>query len=225
MSEDRSKFDRALQAALAPWAIQLTCDQVAHMWNHFAAVSDANTRFNLTRIIDASEAAVKHYADSLALIAWARQQLAQPGMVLDVGTGAGFPAVPLAVVQAGWQVTAIDSTAKKVAFLAEWISAAGVPNLTALHARAEHWGDETRFDLVTFRATGTVAKCLTQARGVVARKGVVVCYKTRELPAEEVMEAKRTAQSLGFRAEPPFGYNLTCGAETLARQLVVYRQG
>jgi len=225
MSKDRSIFDRALQAALAPWAIQLTNDQLAQIWSHFAAVTEANTRFNLTRIIDASEAAVKHYADSLALIAWGRQQLVQPRTILDVGTGAGFPAVPLAVVQAGWQVTAIDSTAKKMAFLAEWIASAGIPNLTALHARAEHWANEARFDVVTFRATGTVAKCLTQARGVVAKKGVVVCYKTRELPAEEMTDAKRTAEALGFRAEPPFEYHLTCGAETLARQLVVYRQG
>ena len=225
MSEDRSIFDRALQAALAPWAIQLTNDQLAQMWSHFAAVTEANTRFNLTRITDAAEAAVKHYADSLALIVWARQQLVPPRTLLDVGTGAGFPAVPLAVVQADWQVTAIDSTAKKMAFLAEWIAFAGIPNLTALHARAEHWTDETRFDVITFRATGTVAKCLAQARNVVAKKGVVVCYKTRELPTEEVMEAKRTAKALGFRAEPHFEYHLTCGSETLARQLVVYRQG
>ncbi len=225
MSDDRGIFDRTLMAALAPWAIQPDNDQLARMWSHFAAVTEANTRFNLTRIIVAAEAALKHYADSLMLIAWARQQVVQPRTLLDVGTGAGFPAVPLAVAQADWQVTAIDSTAKKMAFLAEWNASAGIPNLTALHARAEHWADETRFDVVTFRATGTVAKCLTQARSVVAKKGVVVCYKTRELPAEEMTEAKRTAQSLGFRAEPPFEYNLTCGAETLARQLVVYRQG
>lgn len=225
MSDERSTFEQTLQAALAPFSLYLSAPQLAAMWSHFAAVCDANTRFNLTRITDAAEAAVKHYADSLLLAAWARGQKEPPRTLLDVGTGAGFPAVPLAIAQPDWQVTAIDSTAKKMAFLSEWIASAGISNLTALHARAEHWAEEARFDVVTFRATGTVAKCLSQARGVVARKGVVVCYKTHELPAEELAEAQRTAKGLGFRAGPSFEYHLMCGAEVLARQLVVYRQG
>lgn len=225
MSDERSTFERTLQAALAPFSLPLSEPQLGAMWSHFAAVVDANTRFNLTRITDAAEAAVKHYADSLMLAAWAREQKGPTRKLLDVGTGAGFPAVPLAVMQPDWQITAIDSTAKKMAFLSEWIASAHLPNLTALHARAEHWADDARFDVIAFRATGTVAKCLTQARGVVAKKGVVVCYKTRELPAEELAEAQRTAKGLGFRAEPPFEYHLMCGAEVLARQLEVYRQG
>lgn len=225
MSDDRRPFHTALNDALRPFAFPLTDRQCDLLWRHFAAVCEANTRFNLTRITAPAAGAVKHDADSLMLAVWARDHVNKVQTILDVGTGPGFPAVPVAVVRPDWQVTAIDSTAKKTAFLAAWITAAQVPNLTALHARAEHWSQHQRFDVVAFRATGSLTKCLLQARGVVAPKGLVVCYKTRVLPTAESAEAGRAAKSLGFHPEPSFEYDLVCGEETLMRQLVVYRLG
>lgn len=225
MDPTREAFVQHLRPTLESYSLNVSEAHIDLMYHHYRAVVVANAQFNLTRIVDAVEAAAKHYADSLMLSVWVKRSGIGVRRILDVGTGAGFPAVPLAVMQADWQVTAIDSTAKKAAFLAGWIAEEKVPNLTARHARAEHWTGAERFDVVTFRATGSLAKCLTQARGVLVPRGLVVCFKSRVLPVEETAEARRAAKSLGFRSEPPFEYDLNCQGDVLARQLMVFRLG
>lgn len=225
MTDPHAAFTQTLTAALRPCAIPLTDAQLALLWRHFTAVRQANEQFNLTRITDPVDAAIRHYADSLILAVWACEHAVTARTVLDVGTGAGFPAVPLAVARPDWVITAIDSTTKKTAFLARWAREENLVNLTVLHARAEHWSDAPRFDLVAFRATGSLARCLTQARNPVAPGGAVVCFKSRPLPPEERTQADRVVRSAGFLPRPPFEYDLPCRGDVLKRQLIVHRRG
>ena len=123
-SAEHDRFDRALDEAADRIGVPTTAAQRSAMGHHFALMVEANRRFNLTRITTPVEAAIKHYADSLTLLTCPDIAAAAPITLLDVGTGAGFPAIPLAIVCPAWQVAAIDGTGKKARFVAE--SAAGL---------------------------------------------------------------------------------------------------
>jgi 16S rRNA (guanine527-N7)-methyltransferase len=193
------------------------------MFDHYAVMVEANKSFNLTRITDPVEAAVKHYADSLALIAWADAENVQVRTVLDIGTGAGFPAVPLAVARPNWELTAVDGTKKKTDFLAQAAAAIGLDNLTVVHAHTAHWDWPRTFDVVTTRALGSVKECLDAASRFVARGGHVVLFKTPDGVEAESVEASALARKLRLREQPPFAYEARLGEERLDRLLTVHR--
>src|SRR5687767_11867845 len=108
MSDESQIFHAALQPALAALRIEVGPAQQEQMFAHYSKVVEANREFNLTRITSPADAAVKHYADSLALLVMPEFCTDRRLEVLDVGTGAGFPAVPLAIVCETWTIVAID---------------------------------------------------------------------------------------------------------------------
>lgn len=191
---------------------------------HFEAVVDTNRVMNLTRITDPSEAAVKHYADSLALLVWARDRAIAVRAVLDVGTGAGFPAVPLAVMRPEWQVTALDSMRKKTEFLARTAETLGLGNLRVEQGNTAHWKPDGRFDLVVARAFAPLAKCLESCARFATPGGRLVVYKTQWLTLGELEAAERLLEKSLMVAEEPFGYELQVGGETLRRALHLFRR-
>src|SRR5947209_8710675 len=94
---------------------------------------DWNTRMNLTAIIDPGEVLIKHFLDSLSLL------MACDGValrVLDIGSGAGFPGLPLAIVRPQWQVTLLEATGKRVTFLRHVIATLKLENVVAVQGRA-----------------------------------------------------------------------------------------
>ncbi len=173
--DDHDRFQTALVEATRAVGVALTDEQRGLMWEHFRLVVQANRQFNLTRITSAADAAVKHYADSLTLLAapWIDADGGRPLRVLDVGTGAGFPAVPLAIARPDWRITAIDSTAKKVRFVAEAVGRLGLTNVEARHARAADLArsKQERFDLVLLRAVSRIAAGLDEVHRLVPPGG------------------------------------------------------
>lgn len=192
------------------------------MYTHFARMIETNRHINLTRITDPAAAAVRHYADSLALVAWAAGRRATVSSVLDLGTGAGFPAVPIAVVRPDWAVAAIDGTRKKVEFVRRVASEIGVHNLTVEHAHTDHWEPGRRWDLVTARSVAPLSKLLTAAVGFVTSGGFIATFKTAKLERAEEEDAHATVARLGLRADEPFTYELCAGAEPLRRAIFVF---
>ena len=190
---------------------------------HFEGMIDANRVINLTRITDPAAAAVKHYADSLSVLDWARQQAVQFGTVIDIGTGAGFPAMPLAIMAPHCRVTAIDGTGKKIDFLHRTAAALGLSNLRAEHVHSEHWVTKQRFDLVVARALGPLDRCIRTGAKFVGRGGWVVVFKTKGINPEELKEAEQEAERAGLRECERHPYQLTLGGETMPRLLFVYR--
>lgn len=221
MTSDIDIFQDALTTAVAPWNLGLTGEQVQRMADHYAAMVEANKSFNLTRITDPVEAAVKHYADSLALVAWANAEKLEIRRVLDIGTGAGFPAVPLAITRPDWEVTAVDGTRKKVDFLAKAAVDLGLSNLTAIHAHSDHWETRERFDVVTARAMGSIEECLEAARPFVGRGGRVALFRTFA-EMESLMADRAAALKIrrGARASS-FSYRLLVKGELLQRVIAV----
>jgi 16S rRNA (guanine527-N7)-methyltransferase len=223
-STDRTAFVRTLRAGADALGIAVSDDCASLLWHHFETMRDTNRQFNLTRLTEPQEAAIKLYADSIAPIAWRTANNLSIRTALDVGTGAGFPAVPLAVLQPRLAVTAIDTTAKKANFVQRCADSIPIPNLRAAHARAGEWRPGRTFDLVLFKAIGRLDKCVTCARRLIARDGHVIVFKGPALSKDELDAGQLAAEQCGLQTWDVFDYGLPMGPDELSHTLVVYRR-
>lgn len=201
-------FRAALRTALAQLKLAITNDQEDALAAHYQRMVEVNREVNLTRIIEPARAAVLHYADSLALLKWAETIDAPIRSVLDIGSGAGFPAFPIAVCRPEWTVTAIESTRKKLDFLSAVVEQTGLSNLRLSHAHSDHWDSADRFTVVTGRAIGKLADFIASARRFVEPGGWVVSFKTARMEDAERRAADHGGASTRLIAQPPFEYVL-----------------
>lgn len=157
-------------------------------------LAEENKKYNLTAIKE-EEAFVLHIADSLIFHAEVTGE-----NILDVGTGAGLPAVPLALVKKGSHITAMDSTAKKAAFVEKAAAYLGAGNLSVVCGRAEELGRDglyrERFDNVTARAVANLRSLAEYCMPFVRVGGVFTAYKGAAAQ-EELKEAEKIIKTLG----------------------------
>jgi len=223
MSDDAQRFRSILSAALADLGVDVDDRQLSQLLAHYQAMLVANQVMNLTRITDPEEAAIKHYADSLAILPWLMEENDRVESVLDMGTGAGFPAVPLAVMRPDWKVVALDGTAKKIAFLRQTCADLAIGNIMCTHAHSTHYKPGIRFDLVLTRAVGSLAKCLEASAHHTKPGGFMVAYKTPTV-CDEWDEADSILRRHRLAALEEYPYELTLRGETLTRLLVPFRR-
>jgi len=223
---DRDLFDKALDKAAEGMGLGVNRAQRAMMWAHFQYVLEANRQFNLTRITAPADAAVKHYADSVSLLCVPDIHSGGPLTVLDVGTGAGFPAVPLAIMCREWRIVAIDGTGKKVRFVAETVAALGLANVEARQVRAADLGRQMaeRFDLVVLRAVSKLAAGLDEVHRVVRPGGEVILYKTVGIARDELAQGNRTARKLGLQPLDPVDVSVPSPEGPILRRFIRYRR-
>ncbi|MGG6296100.1 16S rRNA (guanine(527)-N(7))-methyltransferase RsmG [Leptolyngbya sp. AN02str] len=162
----------------------------------------ANRSLNLTRITEPEEFWEKHLWDSLSGVQW---MLANPAEVassrlIDIGTGAGFPGVPVAIALPQLSVTLMDSTRKKILFLDGFIEQLPLPNAQTVSDRVEALGQDPhhreQYDLATLRAVAAANVCAEYALPLVAVGGHAVLYRGQWTPEEEKKLAI-AAKSLG----------------------------
>jgi 16S rRNA (guanine527-N7)-methyltransferase len=225
MHNQTDEFSIALRIAIERWALPIKPRQIERLRAHFEAMVETNRVINLTRITKPVEAAVKHYADSLALLKWVQERTIIVNELLDIGTGAGFPAMPLAVVRPDWIVTAIDATGKKIEFLRRTAAAIGAANIRCEHAHSDHWRPGRTFDTVVCRAVTGLPRILHHGRRYVSENGYIVAYKATAIEAQEQRNAQAAAKKLGLRPHEPYHYDLRLGNERLDRVLFVYGKG
>lgn len=169
-----------LSAGLAALGLELAPAQRAALATLIAELADWNTRVNLTAITDPSEVVDKHLLDSLAVLPWLRGH-----SVADVGSGAGFPGLPLAVADPQRRYTLIESTGKKVKFLRHAIERLELPNVDVLHGRAEALKPSQPFDSVISRALGPLSDFVRVAGHLAGRRGRLLAMKGK-VPEEEL---------------------------------------
>lgn len=145
--------DSTLIAGAAQFGISLTQEQAAQLLRLLDELDDWNQLMNLTAIRDRAQQITKHLLDSLSI-----QPYLRGTRIIDVGTGAGFPGLPLALVNPDRQFTLLDSTAKKLKFIDHAAQMLGLSNVRTVHSRAEEFEPDERFDIVVSRAVGPVAK-------------------------------------------------------------------
>ncbi len=138
-----------------------------------------NRKINLTAIRDRNEMVTAHLADSLVA-----EPLIEGASVLDVGTGPGFPGLPLAIARPDLSFTLLDSNNKKIQFVQHAAGVLGLDNVEAVWARTEDYAPGYRFDSVTARALATVPRLLELAGKHVGEDGVFVALKGREFAEE-----------------------------------------
>lgn len=190
-----------LQQGTAAFGLALpptTLDQFARIAE---LLEEGNKRLNLTRIAP-EDVVTHHLIDSLALAA---VMTPKPGArLLDVGTGAGFPGIPLALAYPDLRVTLLDGTRKRLAFLDEVIAEIGLKNVVTLHGRAEELAANSAhrgaYDIVTARAVAKLERLAGWMLPLVRPGGVAVAYKSQDIDAE-VAAARSSVRALSGKIE------------------------
>lgn len=168
-----------LQQGARELGIELTPGQAARLLAHLDLMDEWGAKMNLTAIRERPQQVTKHLLDSLAIQPWLRGQ-----RIADVGSGAGFPGIPLAILDPGRQFTLIEATGKKCRFLEQVRDSLGLDNVTVVNARAEGYRPEQRFDTVVARAVGPVEDLVKFAGALVAGRGRLLAMKGRDPRAE-----------------------------------------
>lgn len=159
---------------------------------------DWNTRVNLTAITDPQEVRLRHFLDSLSLLPYLGETSGK--RLIDVGTGAGFPGLPLAMVRPDLQVTLLEATGKKLAFIDEVAQLLKLKNARTLHARAEEAGqmpgERESYEYVTARAVARLP-VLAEYLLPLARVGGLCIAMKGETAIQEAQDARRALATLG----------------------------
>ena len=161
-------------------ALDLDEAQLAKLVAHLDLLDDCNSRMNLTAIRDRPSQLTKHLLDSLTVLPFLRGK-----RIADVGSGAGFPGIPLAIVEPGRHFALIESTGKKCRFLEHVRDTLGLPNVEVVQVRAEAYRPEVRFDTVIARAVGPLADLVKVAGLLVVGGGRLLAMKGR-YPEDEL---------------------------------------
>jgi len=161
------------------WQPDAKCKaQFQHLYKE---ILEGNRQFNLTRITTPEEFWEKHLWDSLRGVVPQLESLATPQQVIDIGTGAGFPGLPVAIAFPNTWVTLLDSTRKKVNFLANLIPNLGMNNVTTLIGRAEAIAKQPQhrqqYDLALVRAVGKASVCAEYALPLLKTGGLAILYR------------------------------------------------
>jgi 16S rRNA (guanine527-N7)-methyltransferase len=186
-----AEWKSRLDAGGQQFGIDLDQSQLDTLWRYSCMLRERNAHVNLTSISSPEGILTLHMLDSLTLV----PHLGTARRIIDVGTGGGFPGIPLAVACPDRQFTLIDGTQKKIRFVSEGITALDIRNAEAVAARAESFNGEKNFDAVVVRAVGTLAEVLHNTGKLLAPNGRLLAMKGRA-PDEELSALPR-----GWRAE------------------------
>jgi len=167
-------MENALTEGAALLGITLSESQVAALIRLLDGLDDWNQRMNLTAIRERPQQITKHLLDSLSI-----QPFLHGTRICDVGTGAGFPGIPLAIVNHECDFTLIDSTAKKLKFIDHVSELLQLSNIRTVHTRAESHRTDDRFDVVVSRAVGPVAQFVAWAGHLCIGGGRLLAMKGR----------------------------------------------
>jgi 16S rRNA (guanine527-N7)-methyltransferase len=195
-----------LEKGCKEFGIDLTAEQVAQFQQYQALLVEWNQKMNLTAIEDDEGVQTKHFLDCLAGVPIIAEELnesippTRSLRAIDVGSGAGFPGLPIKIVWPALKMTLLDGTGKKITFLQEVVKVLGLKDVEVVQGRAEEVGQQPafrgQFDLVTARAVARLNTLVEYLIPLARQNGYIMAYKGPNA-AEEFMEAQKAIAILG----------------------------
>jgi 16S rRNA (guanine527-N7)-methyltransferase len=218
MSSDTER----LKVGMSELALEITDLQINSLISYLNTLEETNRSFNLTRI-PREEYVTLHVLDSL--LALKALDTGKPLSILDVGTGAGFPGVPLATLLPHCSISLLDSTGKKVRFASEAAQACGLSNVVGIHARAEDLAKRSEhrvhYDVVVSRAVAAFPKLMEWLLPLTKRGGIALAMKGVGYE-EEMHGSESLLRELGGSVERVFQIPLP--GTDITRYLIVVRK-
>lgn len=182
-----------------------TEEQIEKFYKYMKLLQEWNEKINLTAIVDDKEVITKHFIDSLTI----NKYLKDKKNFIDVGTGAGFPGIPVKIINEEIEINLLDSLNKRINFLNEVIGECNLDKIETVHSRIEDFAinNKEKYDVATSRAVARLVVLLEYLLPVVKKDGICICMKSNKAE-EEIEEAKKALEILGGKIEKVEKFNL-----------------
>lgn len=194
------EFKEEINCLLDKINLNITDYQAMQYYKYMNLLIEWNKNVNLTAIIEPKDIILKHFVDSII----AEKYIKDTDKVVDIGSGAGFPGIPLKIIKPDTEVVLVDSLNKRIKFLEEVINTNNLKNIKAVHGRAEDIGHNKeyrgKFDIVTSRAVARLNVLLEYMMPLLKIGGKCICLKGPNIE-EEVVEAQNAIEILGGELE------------------------
>ena len=195
---EKEVFKQELASRATQFGINLSKGQQEQFFSYMQLLLDWNKKINLTAIIEQKEILIKHFIDSLSIVPYIKAN----DNILDIGTGAGFPGIPLKITLPQNSFTLLDALNKRINFLNEVIQKLNLENIQAVHSRAEEFakveGKRESYEVVTSRAVAKLNVLLEYMLPFTKVGGKCICMKSVGIE-NELKEGEKAIEILGGR--------------------------
>lgn len=217
---ERAQFLTECQRIFALNGLACSPKEADLLYDLTVRMLEVNKSMNLTAITDEKAVILRHFVDSLMI----SRVLPDNARIMDVGCGAGFPTLPLAIFRPDLQITALDGTAKRIRYVEETAKLLGLANVTAIAGRAEEYAQREeyreRFDVVTARAVAALPMLSELCLGFVRVGGRMVAMKSQQAE-EEILAAKNGISLCGGRISEKIECSLVSDDGALEQRTLV----
>ena len=180
--------------------VELDEKQINQFYNYMKMIQEWNEKINLTAILEPKEIILKHFIDSMSIL----KNIKENDKIVDIGTGAGFPGIPIKISKSDTEIVLLDSLNKRIKFLDEVIKFLELKNIKTIHSRAEDFGSNSlyreKFDVAVSRAVAPMNILLEYLIPTVKVGGICICMKGPETE-DEIEQSKRALEILGGKIE------------------------
>lgn len=201
--------------------ILLDEEQIYQFYHYMQLLLAWNEKINLTAIVEPEEIILKHFIDSMTIAKYIKKN----AKLIDVGTGAGFPGIPLKIIRKDIEITLLDSLNKRIVFLQEVIQQLNLSKIDAVHSRIEEFGKNKRyreaFDYATSRAVANLSTLSEYLIPMVKLNGACICMKGPNIQ-EEIKQSKKAISILGGNVEKIDSFQLP--TSNMDRNIVLIRK-
>ena len=228
IEEKKEELTPALEQGACSIEVPLNAEEINSFCKYAELLRERNKVMNLTNIVDDEGIAMRHFVDSLTLVPYIKEEQQKKGRedltIIDVGTGAGFPGIPVKVKLPKLQLILMDSLQKRINFLEDVSSEIGLTGVTTIHSRAEDAGRNKRYrekyDIATARAVAALPVLCEYCLPYVKVGGVFLAMKGKV--EEELKDAQKAIAMLGATIEKTDTFTLP--GTDMNRAVVVIRK-